>query len=892
VAARVAFEIIAWRVTEGLDLFSLMPQTPNFTTSFHATPSPPLMLSSNVTLSIFDPKKTSHLSFEITSSVGFEAIHLIWKTSSGNSVMPVHLDGLSSPYHALYSTTFEIPLCWRIPGAYAIKLEVRDFSCNTFEATLLDVSTLPSIAQMPPKHEGIIVWIGQALGIFKNDTQNDALDELLVVKNSAAATFIAVGTTNPKCWTTLYTVLFYTHCFLHVLLYIFLLLSFFAEGLFFYLELYEATLPLVTAYQYMHQCSHCLTPNLKTDDPCLVHCRNGHSIHSGCLYHLISRECRRTPRTPTCKLDVPCPVCRFSTAPSCDTSSSHHFTPETLVCAGGGARGIGAWWLLSGNEPFGRVPIELFAAKMRARMLLRMEHQLQGIFAEQCAPRLFVTAFAFRNRSHHSKILASMRFAVVAMKRLSFFGSRSYHRKLQENVMCMVFARVTAGQAATTREALRHRGLQLVSSSNSALAVKVFEAGSVLGSTRCMAELSWMLCNGRLGVKQDGEKAFELASRGVRDEDCADCMAALSKCLADGVGCERDFKRSIQFARDSAETGSRLGQYQLGALNYDSSINISHKYNRSQIRDMNARVAVHYFNLSAAQNLPSALFKLGCMREIGGGPLSLDYAEAVRHYRAASALGHPDAYYRLARCYERGRGVQADANRAIDMFIRAHETGIDTATIRDHLLRLGANLPPLTLKQYMHDTNDLGADCFFFDTVVMSLGFLIEQFVSFISYPWFAAKRLLGKKAIARIKFTLASSIIVPNWLLAFGIYYQFAIQASVLPCLLMLSPWLFAACTLARRQIHLIIGDSPFLDWCHECGCFFLGNVYFSTLMAWSSDFLLGYAWYLTTGKSLHEFAWSDPPYDAFVFAQSFCSQCFACYLVFYLYSLLLFSL
>jgi hypothetical protein len=143
-------------------------------------------------------------------------------------------------------------------------------------------------------------------------------------------------------------------------------------------------------------------------------------------------------------------------------------------------------------------------------------------------------------------------------------------------------------------------------------------------------------------------------------------------------------ERSMALAQESAAAGSRLGQYQLGQL-HDKS-----KYN---YWPADIAVAVRNYTLAAAQHLAPAQFSLGYLHEFGCPALPIDHAEAIRLYLAAAAQGHPYAYFRLARCYESGRGLPADRSNAIDMYMKAQAAGYDAELVHAHLVRLGAAPP-------------------------------------------------------------------------------------------------------------------------------------------------------------------------------------------------------
>jgi TPR repeat protein len=429
---------------------------------------------------------------------------------------------------------------------------------------------------------------------------------------------------------------------------------------------------------------------------------------------------------------------------------------------------------------------------------------------------------------------------------------------------CYIVARVNSALVELAPESIYQESMRLISSGKFVSAAEKLGEGCALGNTRCMAELSWMLCHGRLGLKRQPSRAFELASLGVQT-NCPDSMAALSKCLADGCGCEKNLPRSLALAEQSAAAGSRLGHYQLGQLNYNSANFISSKYFLIDNPAMDIEVAVQHFNLAAAQNMPSALVKLGFLREQGCAALPRDHSQAVSLYHAATAFGHPDAYMRLALCYERGRGVPSDRQKAIELYILAHRAGFhDTDRIRHRLFLLNAVIPPLPSSKF---PAALSACARLVGASIRPLQWLFGLLIS-RPLAWLSTKypSLVGWVA-ATIKFTAVSAGMVHICCDLVWRDYTLASELSIVPRLVVMSPWLIPTYAFVYELLKL--RPSHFLVW----------------LRARSITQLCHFAFWASIGSLIMDEAshrhgferWSGPPFDAVVVVRIFLDQCYA---------------
>ena len=80
--------------------------------------------------------------------------------------------------------------------------------------------------------------------------------------------------------------------------------------------------------------------------------------------------------------------------------------------------------------------------------------------------------------------------------------------------------------------------------------------------------------------------------------------------------------------------------------------------------------ALQHFSAAANQGNVNAQYYVGLMHANGEGT-KRDFREAAKWYRKAAARNQPDALVNLARLHVMGLGVDADAQKAVELFGRA-----------------------------------------------------------------------------------------------------------------------------------------------------------------------------------------------------------------------------
>ena len=235
------------------------------------------------------------------------------------------------------------------------------------------------------------------------------------------------------------------------------------------------------------------------------------------------------------------------------------------------------------------------------------------------------------------------------------------------NMMLIIACRVTAGLAAAVRDKAAKDAEALCASGQCAAALVPLQKAIVLGDLPSCALKAWMLFDGREGVAEDHDGAFQLVEEGAR-LGCHHCQGVMSRCYLGGFGCEADEERSLMLARKSSNEGSRYGILMLCEF---------YRHGRGTIPKDRAK-ALEFYRRAAEQNLDAAQLGLGCMYYKGLG-VAQDLVEALRWWQLAAAQGHPAALYWIADSHKYGRGVAADVAEAIRWYRRAQAAGYTAA---------------------------------------------------------------------------------------------------------------------------------------------------------------------------------------------------------------------
>jgi TPR repeat protein len=243
-----------------------------------------------------------------------------------------------------------------------------------------------------------------------------------------------------------------------------------------------------------------------------------------------------------------------------------------------------------------------------------------------------------------------------------------YNWKSCHKMMSCIVRRVASKHVASVRDETAKEAEELCASGQCAAALPLLQKAIYLGHLPSRALLAHMMLDGREGVYEDRDKAFELAEEGTR-LGCHHCQGVMAYCYWKGCVIQQDSVRSLELARESSEKGSRYGQYVLGVLN---------EFGKGGVAQDKVK-AVALYRLAAAQNLDSAQISLSDTFQYLG--VTKDSAELLRWNQLAAAQGHPEALFNVARCHEYGHGVRRNRDEAICWFRRAQAAGHNYAVV-------------------------------------------------------------------------------------------------------------------------------------------------------------------------------------------------------------------
>jgi TPR repeat protein len=237
------------------------------------------------------------------------------------------------------------------------------------------------------------------------------------------------------------------------------------------------------------------------------------------------------------------------------------------------------------------------------------------------------------------------------------------------HMMACIARRVASKQVSTMRDKAANQANELCTLGKCAAALVPLQKAIYLRDCSSLALKAWLLIHGREGVVKDYNEAFELAKEGVR-LDCHHCQGVAAYCYLYGLGCERNYKRSMELAHKSSGRDSKYGQYVIGLYVDICDEDLKVDYNQS----------VASLHLAVAQNLCDAQNFLGRMYGDGRG-VAQNRTKALEMYQLAAAQGLPVAFINIAFYYEYGICVPKNMVTANSLIRRAQTAGYPPPSI-------------------------------------------------------------------------------------------------------------------------------------------------------------------------------------------------------------------
>ena len=234
------------------------------------------------------------------------------------------------------------------------------------------------------------------------------------------------------------------------------------------------------------------------------------------------------------------------------------------------------------------------------------------------------------------------------------------------------FCEAAMAQGAATPEVLFHLGVMRQAAGEHDAAIAAFEAAAEAGLAAAETKLGDYHLFGIGPRGRDAETAAGHFRAGAEGGDPAAQMT-LGLLHRVGAGVPRDAGRMVALMREAADAGYHFAQFRLGQTYLTGEGVPGGQDAALGIPDREA--AARYLSMAAEQGNIEAVLELarfyGEEADAGTG----DPAQQFRWTERAARAGLPDAIAALGFLHERGRGVEADPERAAQLYIEALETG-------------------------------------------------------------------------------------------------------------------------------------------------------------------------------------------------------------------------
>jgi TPR repeat protein len=156
--------------------------------------------------------------------------------------------------------------------------------------------------------------------------------------------------------------------------------------------------------------------------------------------------------------------------------------------------------------------------------------------------------------------------------------------------------------------------------------------------------------------KIDYKKAFEMFYEASLLGN-ADAQCCLGCCYKNGYGTTKDYTKSKEWYDKSAKNGNSRALRHIGFLYHDG-IGVK----------QDIKKAIEWYDKAIDAGDISAMVTKGAIFYYGIGGIPIDYEEAAKLYIKAAVKGDDDGMWRLARCYQKGKGVEQNHQIAFEWF--------------------------------------------------------------------------------------------------------------------------------------------------------------------------------------------------------------------------------
>ena len=156
----------------------------------------------------------------------------------------------------------------------------------------------------------------------------------------------------------------------------------------------------------------------------------------------------------------------------------------------------------------------------------------------------------------------------------------------------------------------------------------------------------------KINYKKAFEMFYEASLLGNADAQC--CLGC---CYKNGYGTTKDYIKSKEWYDKSAKNGNSRALRHIGFLYHDG-IGV----------EQDIKKAIEWYDKAINAGDISAMVTKGAIFYYGISGIPIDYEVAVKLYTKAAEKGDDDGMWRLARCYQKGKGVEENPQKAFEWF--------------------------------------------------------------------------------------------------------------------------------------------------------------------------------------------------------------------------------
>ena len=193
-------------------------------------------------------------------------------------------------------------------------------------------------------------------------------------------------------------------------------------------------------------------------------------------------------------------------------------------------------------------------------------------------------------------------------------------------------------------------------------ALSYYASAARNGNRDAYLEVIRALQNGK-GTDANPEQAFRMAQEAVDEWQHPEAYMLLGYAYLNGLGCEADTAKAMEYTRIAAEGGSTQAMLNMAAL-YNAGVGVE----RDTVQTLRwYERAVEAGSVTAIRRMANSY------REGSGVPQ--DLKRAAELYQMAVDRGNRDAMCRLGLMYEQGEGVTLNSRKAFNLYTRAADAG-------------------------------------------------------------------------------------------------------------------------------------------------------------------------------------------------------------------------